>query len=226
MFQLYALGLASCGLSWELGIQFVLVTLATVFLYWLRYWSNSHLICAEHSQPMIGLESQWCGILCARALGNFLAFGSSVPMGVWGTGTKFSPKVPQREINCLNFGWKPSCFDNCCVVTGVEHSEAEGKIVSMKYCSERGISWHELSTVAYIRWPIYLSSKYFTSYLTFHLSLTLSPQQFSVLPAGRICFWLNPSRIPPIRMGCMVQVTCWVAGWLLSHTTAWKMHAV
>lgn len=23
----------------------------------------------------------------------------------------------------------------------------------------------------------------------------------------------------------MVQVICWVAGWLLSHTTAWKMHA-
>lgn len=38
IFQLYVLGLASCCLSWELGIQFVLVTLAATFFTNLDTW--------------------------------------------------------------------------------------------------------------------------------------------------------------------------------------------
>lgn len=173
---------------------------------------------------MIELDSHWYWILCARALSYFLAFGSSVPMGIWGIRTKFSLRVPQREINCNWILAESHLVLIAALCSNWSWTLGGWRESRIKYYSEWGISWHELSTVSYIRWPIYLSSKHFTSYLTFHLSLTLSPQQFSVLPVGRICFWLYPSRIPPIRMRCMVQVICWVAGWLLSHTTAWKMH--
>lgn len=52
MFQMYVLGLASSSLSWELGIQFVLVTLAATFLYRFRYLTKNGLVLIKFQQKI------------------------------------------------------------------------------------------------------------------------------------------------------------------------------